>query len=626
MSQAKDNKAKNPLGITDTTFRDAHQSLAATRMLTSEMEPIAGEMDKIGFHSVEVWGGATFDVTTRFLFEDPWERVEALKKLMPNTPFQMLLRGQNLVGYRNYPDDVVKAFVKESAEVGIDVFRIFDAVNDERNFEVPMQEVRKNGKHAQACICYSVTEEGHMGGPVYNLDYFVKKALTLEKMGADSICVKDMAGLLAPYDAYELVTGLKKVIKIPIQLHTHYTSGMAAMTAMKTSEAGIDVVDTCLSPLALRTSQPACETLVHSLRGTDRDTGLDISKLIGLGEYIETLAPRLKSFFADEKLAVVDTNVLSHQIPGGMASNLISQLKEADALDRYDEVLEELPRTRKELGYPPLVTPTSQIIGTMAVNNVLFGRYKMVPAQIKDYVYGLYGQPAMPMDQKVAKLVLKGYERGEKPVKGRPADYLEPEMKKAEADVKGLAKNMRDVLIYALYPVTGLKFLKIKYGIEEKPEEDIAKPKNLEASSKSSEAFEKSAKARDFNVFVGDESFQVTVDPLGTNAPKVSQTYSRPKASDTKGKSDSGQAASPNKKDSVAEKIDGTAIESPMPGIIIRYDAEVGAKVKAGDSVVVLEAMKMENALPAPVDGTVKALNFKSGDKVAKGDILAVIG
>ena len=375
-------KAANPLKITDTTLRDAHQSLAATRMRTSEMEPIAADIDKAGFWSAEVWGGATFDVATRFLGEDPWERVRVLKRLMPNTPLQMLLRGQNLVGYRNYADDVVTAFVHHAADEGIDVFRVFDAVNDERNFETAVKAIKDKGKHFQACICYSVTET-HMGGPVFNLNYFVKKAKILEEMGADTLCIKDMAGLLAPYDAFDLVKAIKETVSIPVQLHTHYTSGMASMTLLKAAEAGLDIADTCLSPYAMRTSQPAIEPLVVTLQGTDRDTGLDLARLLKLSEYFESISPLLRSYLDTSRASMVDTAVLSHQIPGGMASNLLSQLKEADALDRLGEVYQELPRMRKELGSPPLVTPTSQIIGTQAVYNVLFGRYTMVSAQVK---------------------------------------------------------------------------------------------------------------------------------------------------------------------------------------------------------------------------------------------------
>ena len=455
----------NPLRITDTTFRDGHQSSIATRLRTEDMLPLAPEMDKVGFHSMEVWGGATFDVCIRFLNEDPWERLRTLKRLMPNTPLQMLLRGQNLVGYRNYPDDVVEEFIREAASSGIDIFRIFDALNDERNLETSIRVVKECGKHAQATICYSLTE-GRMGGEVFNLDYYLEKARKLQELGADSLCIKDMAGLISPYDAYELVRGIKRAVDIPVQLHTHYTSGMASMSYLKAAEAGVDVVDTALAPLALRSSQPAVEPLLASLRGTGRDPGLDLDLIFRLGERLEEILKGYRDYFDTTRVAVIDTKVLQHQIPGGMTTNLVAQLKEAKALDRLPEVYEEIPRTRKDMGYPPLVTPTSQIVGVQAVLNVLFGRYKMITQQVKDYFYGLYGRPPAPVNPEVQKLALKGYPRGETPIDCRAADVLEPEMEKAREATRGIARSRGDVLIYALYPQPGLEFLKRKYGLE----------------------------------------------------------------------------------------------------------------------------------------------------------------
>ncbi len=468
---------KNPLKITDVTFRDGHQSNLATRMRTEDMVGIAEEMNKAGFYSMEVWGGATFDVATRFLNEDPWERPKVLKKLMPDTPLQMLLRGQNLVGYRHYADDVVIAFVHHAAEVGIDIFRVFDALNDERNLETCVRAIKECGKHAQLCICYSLTE-AKMGGPVYNLDYYISKALKLEEMGADSICIKDMAGLLAPDDAYILVKELKKVLQVPLQLHTHYTSGMGSMTYLKAIEAGVDIIDTALAPFALRSAQPAVEPIVAALRGTPRDTGLDLNHLLKLGEYLESIAPKYRDYLSSNKMSVIDTGVLVHQIPGGMLSNLMTQLKESNALDRLSEVYEEMPRVRKELGYPPLVTPTSQLVGVQAVQNVIVGRYKLVSTQVMDYCYGLYGRPPAPIDPEVQKVVLKHYKRGQTPITCRPADLLEPELDKAREGIKDFSQDIGDVLINALYPITGLRFLKWKYGLEEPPPE--VKPKTLE--------------------------------------------------------------------------------------------------------------------------------------------------
>ena len=461
---------KNPLKITDVTFRDSHQSTLATRMRNRDMQAIAAKMDKVGFHSMEVWGGATFDVATRFLNEDPWENLRMLKKLMPNTKLQMLLRGQNLVGYRHYADDVVTAFVHHAAETGIDIFRVFDALNDERNFETCVKAIKECGKHAQLSICYSLTEP-KMGGPVYNLDYYVNKALIFQDMGADSLCIKDMAGLIAPDDAYNLTKALKKVLNIPVQLHSHYTSGMASMSYLKAIEAGVNVVDTALAPVALRSSAPAIEPLIVALQGTPRDTGLDLTHLIKLDEYFESIAPKYHKYLNNTRMAVIDTNVLVHQIPGGMVSNLVSQLQQSNVLHRLNEVYEEIPRVRRELGYPPLVTPTSQILGVQAVQNVIVGRYKLVSTQVMDYCYGLYGRPPAPIDAEVQKIVLKHYKRGQTPISFRPADLLKPELDTAREKVKDLTQDIGDILTAALYPITGLRFLKWKYGMETPPPE-----------------------------------------------------------------------------------------------------------------------------------------------------------
>ncbi|MFC1862310.1 pyruvate carboxylase subunit B [Chloroflexota bacterium] len=486
---------KNALKITDVTFRDGHQSLLATRMRTEDMEPIAEEMNKAGFYSMEVWGGATFDVSTRFLNEDPWDRPRILKKLMPDTPLQMLLRGQNLVGYRNYADDVVTAFVHHAAEVGIDVFRVFDALNDERNFESCLKAIKECGKHAQLSICYSLTER-KMGGPIYNLDYYVNKALILQDMGADSICIKDMAGLIAPDDAYRLIKALKQVLKTPVLLHTHYTSGMASMSFLKAIEAGVDIIDTALAPFALRTSHPAVEPIVVALQGTPRDAGLDLAHLLKLGQYLESIAPKYRDFLNNTRMAAIDTGVLMHQTPGGMISNLVSQLREANALDRIDEVYEEIPRVRKELGYPPLVTPTSQIVGVQAVQNVLLGRYKLVPTQVQDYIYGLYGRPPAPIDPELQAKVLKYYKLGKTPITCRPGDVLEPELDKAREEVKDFTQDIGDILTVAIYPITGLRFLKWKYGLETPPPE--VKPKTMEDVRREDELIAK-AKAGKLN-------------------------------------------------------------------------------------------------------------------------------
>lgn len=577
---------KNPLKVTDLTFRDGHQSLLATRVRTKDLEAIAPEMDKAGFWSMEVWGGATFDVMTRFLNEDPWERVRILKKLMPHTQLQMLLRGQNLVGYRNYADDVVTAFVHHAADCGIDVFRVFDAVNDERNFETAFKAIKDRGKHIQGSLCYSLTEP-KLGGPVYNIDYYVNKALIIQDMGADSLCVKDMAGLIAPDDAYNLVAALKQALRIPVCLHSHFTSGMADMSHLKATEAGVDIVDTCVAPFALRTSHPAIEPIVVALRGTPRDTGLDLEHLLKLDEYFESISPKYRDFLDTTKMSVIDTRVLRHQIPGGMFTNMVAQLREAAALARLSEVYAELPRTRRELGYPPLVTPTSQIVGTQAIGNVLFGRYKVISEQVKDYVYGLYGKPPAPIDPEVQKVILNRYERGEQPITGRAADILEPELDKAAQATKDVAKDIGDVLIYALYPTTGMRFLRWKYGLEQPPPE--TKPRTLEDVKREDELIAK------------------------VKSGKLSEKVEAPAEIEEEAKAVE------------EEVVAGTPLTAPMPGTVIRYLVKEGDEVKAGDGVVILEAMKMENVLPAPEDGKIEATNFKPGDKVNTNDVLAII-
>lgn len=632
--------AKNPVKFTDVTFRDGHQSSLATRLRIEDMEPIAAEMDKAGFYSMEVWGGATFDVATRYLNEDPWERIRILKKLMPRTPLQMLLRGQNLVGYRNYADDVVKAFVHHAAENGIDIFRVFDAVNDERNIKMAVESIKECGKHAQLALSYSLTGP-KLGGPIFNLEYFVNKARIYQDMGADSLCIKDMAGLISPDDAFLLISALKKALQIPVQLHTHYTSGMASMSYFKAIEAGVDILDVSLAPFALRSSLPAVEPFISALRGTDRDPGLDLNHIFKLGNYIESIAPKYRDFLNNTRMAVIDTEVLIHQIPGGMTTNLVSQLKEAGAIDKLGEVLAELPRVRKELGYPPLVTPTSQIVGAQAVQNVLFGRYKMVSSQVKDYVYGLYGKPPAPVDPEVQKLVLKGYDKGETPITCRPADILKPEMDAAREAVKGIARDIGDVLIYALYPTTGMRFLKWKYGLEKPPEDirpktldDIKKEDELIARIRSGKMVEKAppargANVRNFRVYVGDEVFEIGVEADGI-PPKPSdriapEPVARPVATTAKPepvKPVEKEVASPIVKPSSARE---TPVLAPMPGVIIQYEVEVGTEVQEDDAVVILEAMKMENVITAPVSGKIKSINFKSGDRVLKDAVLAII-
>jgi pyruvate carboxylase subunit B len=647
MNYSKDRpKADNPIKIMDLTFRDGHQSLFATRGRTEDMIPVAEMMDEVGFWALETWGGATFDTMHRFLNEDPWERIRTLKRYIKKTPFSMLLRAQNLVGYRNYADDVARAFVERAAANGMDIFRTFDALNDYRNFETVVEVIKRCGKHFQGCICYTMTES-RMGGDVYSLEYFKQKAKDLEAMGADTVCIKDMAGLIAPYDAYELVKALKKAVKVPVHLHSHFTSGMASMSHLKAIEAGVDILDTCMSPYAFRTSHPAIEPLVMALLGTNRDTGFDIRHLAKINDILEKdVMPKYRHLLADNTMSIIDINVLLHQTPGGMLSNLVKQLKEMDALHKIDDVYKELPKVRRELGQIPLVTPTSQIVGIQTVNNVLFDtpgeRYKMVTGQVKDLCYGLYGKTAIPIDPEVQKIALKGYARGETPITCRPAEVLEPEIEKAKADVKDLAVDLDDVLIYALYPVTGKKFLGWKYGKETPPAE--VKPKTMEEVKaeealikkalagelvEKKKAAEKGENVRTFKVFVDDEYFEVGVEDVG-GAPVIGYAQrmagpapSAPRPAAAHQPAAPAAAAAPAPK---AAAVDGTALPAPMPGMIVRYEKKEGDTVKKGDTVVVLEAMKMENPLTAPVDGTIKSINFKSGDSVGKGDTLCVIG
>jgi len=643
MAEKKKKTAANPLKITDTTFRDGHQSSLATRMRTEDMIPLAEAMNDIGWYCMEVWGGATFDVPTRFLGEDPWDRLRTLRKLLPDTKLMMLLRGQNIVGYRNYADDVVDEFVQYTAECGLDVFRVFDAVNDTRNFEAPFRAIKKAGKHIQGSVCYSLTQR-RMGGEVYDLDFYVKKAKIIEQMGADSFCIKDMAGLISPYDAYDLVKALKAAINIPIELHTHYTSGQGSMAYLKAAEAGVDIVDTALSPFALRSSQPAIEPILVALEGTDRDIGLDLRKMVEIGNNLELVAPKYRQFLDTTRMAVIDAGVLLHQVPGGMQTNLVANLKEANALHRINEVYDELPQTRKELGYPPLVTPTSQIVGIQAVMNVLMGRYKMISGEIKDYCFGLYGAPPAPIDKEIQKMCLKGYKRGETPMTNRAADALEPEMDKAREATKDIAKNPGDVLIYAIYPQTGLRFLKWKYGLEPIPKEVVAKTieevkkedelikkalagKLVEKPAK--EAPEKGAGIRKFNVFVDDAYYAVEVESEGgvmIAAPVAAPVAAAPKpaAAPAAPKPVAAPAAA---KPAAAPAAGGAgSITAPMPGLIVEVTCNVGDKVKAGQQVVILEAMKMQNPLNAPMDGEVKAIFVKQGDSVAVGQVLVDIG
>jgi pyruvate carboxylase subunit B len=627
----------NPLKIQDLTFRDGHQSLFATRGRTEDLIPIAQEMDRVGFFAMEVWGGATFDSMHRFLGEDPWERIRTLKKYIVNTPFSMLLRGQNLVGYRNYADDLAASFVERCCINGIDIFRVFDALNDFRNFETVVRVIKENGKHFQGSICYSLTEE-KMGGPVYNLDYYTDKAKELEDMGADTICIKDMAGLIAPYDVYTLIRILKETVQIPIHLHSHFTSGMADMSMLKAIEAGVDIIDVCLSPWAYRTSHPALEPLVVALKGTSRDTGFDLKQLTKCAEHFNAISPKYRHLL-DDRMSVIDTNVLLHQTPGGMLSNLVNQLREMDAIDKLEEVFQELPRVRKELGQVPLVTPTSQIVGTQTVNNVLFDtpeeRYKMITSQVKDLCYGLYGRTPAPIDTEVQKKALQGYPRGEEPITCRPADILEPELEKARQEIKDLAKDIDDVLIYALYPTTGKRYLRWKYGLEEMPDEikpktlsDVQQEQDLIAKAKkgflvdaSSRTVPQDNQRQTINITITNAQLQIDMDASHTGALGSLITSSSQPASNITAQ----EPASSSETSQETSQDQGTPVEAPMPGMIVSFEVDENERIEEGDILLILEAMKMENTITSPVSGTVKKLMSREGDNVQKGDILVII-
>lgn len=452
------------VGITETICRDAHQSLIATRMTTEEMLPALPLMDKVGYHSLEVWGGATFDACLRFLNEDPWERLRKIRKAAPKTKLQMLFRGQNVLGYRHYADDVVEYFVQKSIANGIDIIRIFDALNDVRNLQTAINATKKEKGHVQAAISYTIS-------PVHNNDFFVKLAKEYESCGADSICIKDMAGLLTPYNAFELVKKLKKAVKIPIQLHTHYTSGVASMTYLKAIEAGVDIVDTALSPMALGTSQPPTEPLVATLQGTEYDTGIDLNLLTEIAEYFKPLREKyLASGLMSTKVLGVDINTLKYQVPGGMLSNLVSQLKQQEKEDKLDEVLKEVPEVRKDLGYPPLVTPTSQIVGTQAVLNVLMGeRYKMVTKETKGICKGEYGRTPVPIDDEFRKKIIGN----EKAITCRPADLIKPELEKLKKECAEWTEQPEDVLSYALFDQVAVKFFEQRKAEKYKIDKDL---------------------------------------------------------------------------------------------------------------------------------------------------------
>ena len=540
------------------------------------MLPIAEKLDCAGFFSLEVWGGATFDVCIRFLNEDPWDRLRSLKDAITETPLQMLLRGQNLVGYRHYPDDVVIKFVEKSAENGIDVFRVFDAVNDIRNMEVAITTAKKTGAHVQGTICYTIS-------PVHTIETFVTLASELASLECDSICIKDMAGLISPHTAYDLVKTLKEDVGLPVDLHSHSTSGMASMSYMAACEAGVDILDTAISPFAGGTSHPPTETIVAGLSGTPYETGIDLVLLTEIKKYFDGVKENYMGIL-DPVSEKIDTSVLIHQIPGGMLSNLVSQLKEQDAMDRYDDVLQEMPRVREDLGYPPLVTPTSQIVGTQAVLNVLMGeRYKVIPREVRDYVSGIYGRPPAPIAEWLLSTVLGD----DVAVTCRPADLLDSELeiRTKEAEELGIVKKDEDILTYALYPQIAPKFLRGE-----------AEEEKLSAGNVSSHAPHAGIFNR-FKVVVDGEAFQVEVEPTGEMAVTIKEN--KPGSTDVEG-----------------------GIASNMHGMILKLMVAKGDAVAKGDVVAVIEAMKMENNLHAPHSGMVREIFVSEGGAVGTGDII----
>jgi oxaloacetate decarboxylase alpha subunit len=585
---------KKPLGITDVVLRDAHQSLFATRMRIDDMLPIAEKLDKVGFWSLETWGGATFDACIRFLGEDPWERIRTLKSAMPNTPMQMLFRGQNILGYRHYADDVVEKFVERAAINGVDVFRIFDAMNDLRNLETAVKATLKVDKHAQGTMSYTVS-------PVHNLDYWLDMAKRLEEMGCHSICIKDMAGLLNPYVGYELVTRLKESVSIPIAMHSHGTTGMSTATNIKVAEAGIDVLDTSISSMSMTYGHSATESVVAILQESDRDTGLDLKLLEEIAAYFREVRKKYMKF--EGSLKGVDSRILVAQVPGGMLTNMENQLREQGASDRLDEVLDEIPKVRKDLGYIPLVTPTSQIVGTQAVINILMGeRYKSIAKETEGVLKGEYGATPAPVNPELQAKVLKD---GEEAITCRPADLLDAEMDKLTAEFRGLATEhsikvakdeIDDVLIYALFPQVGLKFLKNRDNPDAfEPAPGKEQPEAKSAAAPATPATASAVAPEAYQVEVNGVTYNVKVSPTGA-VTEIAQTAA---------------AAAP--------VAGGTEIKAPLSGNIHAIKVSPGQSVAAGDVVMVLEAMKMETEVRASSAGTVSQILVKEGEAVQVG-------
>lgn len=610
---------KRKVGIMDTTLRDGHQSLLATRMRTEDMIPVAEKMDRMGFYSMEVWGGATFDTSMRFLNENPWERLRTLRKVFKNTKLQMLLRGQNLVGYKHYADDVVEAFIAESAKNGIDIFRVFDALNDVRNMRKSIEEVKKNSKHAQAAISYTT-------GSLYDLKYYVDISLKLKEMGADSICIKDMAGIMTPYFAYDLVRALKDKVGLPIQMHTHYTSGMGSMMYLKAVEAGADVIDCANSALALGTSQPATETMVAVLNDAGIDTGIDLDEVSTLADDFKAMRAKYKKF--DVYHDGVDVNVLRYQIPGGMLSNFITQLREQNAEDKLPLVFKEVPKVRADLGQPPLVTPSSQIVGTQSVLNVLAGeRYKMVTNEVKAYLKGQYGKPAGEIDEDFRRSIIGD----EKVITVRPADLIPPEMEAAKKEIGDLAKNQEELLMYIMFPQVGRDFLEGKIKTEDLnvPEDVVEEETETREQVENKGMVLGSPDSKVVINFNGNvENLNVTVTDGNKLDLSFSEKNEKKFSSALSGRQQPIQKRiySPVVTPPTNEpEIEGEKILSSLPGKVSKIFRKAGSIVKKGEVILIVESMKMENEIIAKVDGTISKVLVKEGQAVKSGDVLAII-
>ena len=589
--------------ISENVLRDAHQSLHATRMVTADMLPIAEKLDKAGFWSLESWGGATFDSCIRFLNEDPWERMRQLKKAMPNTPHQMLLRGQSILGYRHYADDVVEKCVERMAVNGVDVFRVFDALNDPRNFLVPLKAVKKAGKHAQAAISYTIS-------PVHTIESYVKLAKELAEMGADSLCIKDMASLLSPYVAYDLIKAIKKVTDLPIHVHSHATTGMSVATLLKSAEAGAEIIDTSISSMSMGPGHSPTEAMVEIFKGTEFDTGLDMHLLLDISAYFrDVVRPKYAQF--ESSFVGADARILDAQIPGGMLSNLESQLRQQNAFHKLDEVLKENARVCKDFGYPPLVTPTSQIVGTQAVLNVLMGRYKNLTAESMNLLVGNYGKTPAAADPELVKQALKGLNM-DKPVTERPADTIPNELPKIEAELKeklGVSSvDIDDVLTYAMFPQVALKF----FATRANGPVSFEAPK---AATGAAAALAKASGTQNYVITVDSKNYNVTVADGNVKVNGKDYKVDLREAS----AADAAAAAAP-----AASSGAETPVEAPVAGTVLRYVRSNGDHVEQDEPVLILESMKMELEVKSKVAGTI-TYKADTGASVSAGQVIAVV-